>query len=78
MRTTGTPMRGSNRDYVIDAFNDDMPYDRFLREQIAGDLLPAENAGEIKPAGGHRHGLPGSRTQGDRAARQEEDAVRRL
>ena len=34
------------RNYVIDAFNDDMPYDQFLREQIAGDLLPAENADE--------------------------------
>ncbi len=29
------------RDYVIDAFNKDKPYDQFLREQIAGDLLPA-------------------------------------
>jgi cytochrome c553 len=29
------------RDYVIDAFNRDKPYDRFIREQIAGDLLPA-------------------------------------
>lgn len=28
------------RDYVIDAFNRDMPYDQFVREQIAGDLLP--------------------------------------
>ncbi len=28
------------RDYVIDAFNDDRPYDQFVREQIAGDLLP--------------------------------------
>ncbi|MEZ6090361.1 MAG: PSD1 and planctomycete cytochrome C domain-containing protein [Pirellulaceae bacterium] len=28
------------RDYVIDAFNDNMPYDRFIREQLAGDLLP--------------------------------------
>jgi len=34
------------RDYVIDAFNDDLPYDRFLTEQIAGDLLPAEDAAE--------------------------------
>ncbi|MFN3152522.1 DUF1553 domain-containing protein [Bremerella sp.] len=29
------------RDYVIDAINRDIPYDRFLTEQIAGDLLPA-------------------------------------
>jgi cytochrome c553 len=28
------------RDYVIDAFNDDKPFDQFIREQIAGDLLP--------------------------------------
>jgi hypothetical protein len=32
------------RDYVVDAFNSDVPYDRFLTEQIAGDLLPAESA----------------------------------
>ena len=31
------------RDYVIAAFNADMPYDQFLREQIAGDLIPAAN-----------------------------------
>ncbi|MDB5300461.1 MAG: Planctomycete cytochrome, partial [Phycisphaerales bacterium] len=28
------------RDYVIDCFNSDKPYDQFLSEQIAGDLLP--------------------------------------
>jgi hypothetical protein len=31
------------RDYVIDAFNDDKPFDRFVQEQIAGDLLPVSN-----------------------------------
>lgn len=31
------------RNYVIDAFNQDKPYDQFLREQIAGDLLPHAN-----------------------------------
>ena len=29
------------RDYVIEAFNADVPFDRFVREQLAGDLLPA-------------------------------------
>ncbi len=28
------------RDYVVDAFNHDKPFDRFVTEQIAGDLLP--------------------------------------
>ncbi len=30
------------RDYVVDSFNADTPFDRFIKEQIAGDLLPAE------------------------------------
>ena len=30
------------RDYVIDAYYNDTPFDRFIREQIAGDLLPHE------------------------------------
>lgn len=29
------------RDYVVDSLNNDVPYDRFVREQVAGDLLPA-------------------------------------
>lgn len=31
------------RDYVIAAFNADKPFDEFVREQIAGDLLPASS-----------------------------------
>jgi len=30
------------RDYVIDSFNSDKPYNEFLKEQVAGDLLPAK------------------------------------
>ena len=31
------------RDYVIDAFNADIPFDLFIRQQIAGDLLPYDS-----------------------------------
>ncbi|VTS02881.1 PSD1 and planctomycete cytochrome C domain-containing protein [Tuwongella immobilis] len=34
------------RDYIIDAFNRDIPYNRLITEQIAGDLLPASNSDE--------------------------------
>jgi len=33
------------RDYVVASFNDDKPYDRFLREQLAGDLLAKGKSG---------------------------------
>jgi hypothetical protein len=45
-RNATFPYAWRYRDYVIDAFNSDMPYDRFLTEQIAGDLLPATNAAQ--------------------------------
>jgi hypothetical protein len=32
------------RDYVIDSFNADVPFESFIQEQIAGDLLPAATA----------------------------------
>ena len=34
------------RDYVVDSFAKDKPYDQFLREQVAGDLLPAASPEE--------------------------------
>ncbi|MFN3652789.1 MAG: PSD1 and planctomycete cytochrome C domain-containing protein [Armatimonadota bacterium] len=45
------------RDWVIRALNDDMPFDRFTVEQLAGDLLP--NAGESQKiaTGFHRNTL---------------------
>ena len=36
----GRPYAWKYRDYVIDCLNDDLPYDRFVVEHIAGDLLP--------------------------------------
>ena len=41
-RNVSYPHAWRYRDYVIDAFNDDTPYDRFVSEQIAGDLLPVK------------------------------------
>ena len=40
------PQAYKYRDYVIQSFIDDKPYDRFIREQIAGDLLPATSEPE--------------------------------
>jgi hypothetical protein len=39
------------RDYVISVFNNDMPYDQFVREQIAGDLLPPAAGEKINARG---------------------------
>ncbi|MEQ8836707.1 MAG: PSD1 and planctomycete cytochrome C domain-containing protein [Lacipirellulaceae bacterium] len=41
------------RDYVIRAFNEDKPYDQFLREQIAGDALEQGDATGYLVAGPH-------------------------
>ncbi|MDE0626991.1 MAG: DUF1549 and DUF1553 domain-containing protein [Bryobacterales bacterium] len=39
------------RDYVVGAFNDDLPFDQFVREQIAGDLLAAPDGAPINELG---------------------------
>ena len=41
------------RDYVIRAFNEDKPYDRFIQEQLAGDQLGAGEATGFLVAGPH-------------------------
>ncbi len=43
------------RDYVIGAFNDDLPFDRFLLEQIAGDEISQDHT-KLVAAGFHRLG----------------------
>src|SRR5580765_7453425 len=43
------------RDYVIQAFNDDKPYDRFIREQIAGDELYPNDLNARIAVGFNRH-----------------------
>ncbi len=45
------PYAWKYRDYVIDSFNDDLPYDQFVREQIAGDLLPSDDSDGVNRRG---------------------------
>ena len=45
---TPYPLAYRYRDYVIEAFNKDKPYDRFVQEQLAGDLLPASDDAEAE------------------------------
>ncbi|MEO8495942.1 MAG: DUF1549 domain-containing protein [Planctomycetota bacterium] len=39
------------RDYVIRAFNEDKPYDKFIREQIAGDVIAPDDAESVVATG---------------------------
>ncbi|MFM8620142.1 MAG: PSD1 and planctomycete cytochrome C domain-containing protein [Opitutaceae bacterium] len=45
------------RDWVIQAFNDNLPYDRFLLEQLAGDLLPNRTDGQLIASGFQRNNM---------------------
>ena len=45
------------RDWVIDALNDDMPYNQFLIEQLAGDLLPDRSQDQLIATGFLRNGM---------------------
>ncbi len=42
------PWAYTYRDYVIHAFNEDLPYDRFILEQLAADLLLKDEGGRMK------------------------------
>lgn len=45
------------RDWVIRAINDDMPFDQFTVEQLAGDLLPNPTTDQLVATGFHRNTL---------------------
>ena len=45
------------RDWVISAINDDLPFDQFAIEQLAGDLLPKHTPEEVVATGFHRNTL---------------------
>lgn len=56
-RDSPKPFAWRYRDYVIDAFNRDMPYDRFLREQLAGDQLDEVTPQTMIATGYYRLGI---------------------
>ena len=43
------------RDWVIDAYNEDKPFDRFSTEQLAGDLLPEPTESQLIATAFHRN-----------------------
>jgi hypothetical protein len=56
-RDSAKPFAWRYRDYVIDSLNKDKPYDRFIREQIAGDLIAERSAEPLVATGFYRLGI---------------------
>ncbi len=70
---TPRPNAWPYRDYVIHAFNQDTPYDQFIREQLAGDMLGKDAAtGFLVTAAALLPGQIGQDDQSKRLARQDE------
>lgn len=59
------------RDYVIQAFNEDKPYNRFIREQIAGDELYPGDHDAMVAMGFNRHWIDETNAAGLLTRRQE-------
>lgn len=69
------------RDYVIKAFNDNMPFDRFTREQIAGDLFPNPTPEQLTATGLLRLNMvtrEGGAQPGEYLAKYKADRVRMI
>lgn len=56
-KDSGRPFAYRWRDWVIDALNRDLPYDQFVIEQLAGDLLPGATVEQKIATGFHRNTL---------------------
>lgn len=56
-RDSDKPYVWRYRDYVINAFNEDKPYDEFIKEQLAGDELDNVTTESIIATGYHRLGI---------------------
>ena len=62
------------RDWVVDAFNRDLPYDQFVRDQIAGDLVAEQR--RLQPIRDYCHRFSRHRQLGRRRRRQGQAAHR--
>jgi len=56
-RDSAKPFAWRYRDYVINAFNRDKPYDQFIREQLAGDEIDPTSAESLIATGFYRLGI---------------------
>ena len=56
-RDSDKPAAWRYRDWVVQALNDDKPYDRFVQEQLAGDELPDRDFGTLVATGYYRLGM---------------------
>ena len=59
------------RDYVIESFNSDKPYNRFMMEQVAGDELYPDQPAALVATGFNRHWADESNARNIRLRRQE-------
>jgi Protein of unknown function (DUF1553)/Protein of unknown function (DUF1549)/Planctomycete cytochrome C len=66
------------RDWVIKAFNDDLPFDRFTIEQLAGDLLPNPTKSQLVATGFHRNTFINEEGGVDREQARVEQAMDRV
>ncbi|MBI5085546.1 MAG: PSD1 domain-containing protein, partial [Acidobacteria bacterium] len=65
------------RNYVIDSYNRDLPFDRFITEQLAGDLLPGARQEQLIATGFHRNSLTNREGGVDRKENRYDQLVNR-
>ena len=66
------------RDWVIRAFNTDLPFDQFTIEQIAGDLLPQPSPDQITATGFHRNAALNTEAGVDKEEARHQNIVDRV
>jgi len=66
------------RDWVIKALNDDLPFDQFTVEQLAGDLLPKATKSQLIASAFHRNTLINQEGGSDREQFRVESVIDRV